>query len=215
MAVAATVPAFHRPEPEVGRPPSTELLSRRPSGLWPPVLVGTLALLALAGVAIHFVVLPLDVLVAWWEPAVLKVTSDPPGAEVLVDGARLGALSPTIASVRRDRYDHVLEVSLVGHRRVHQIIRFDRARTLSFDVPLQKATSDKNSSMRIVPIVASVEKESANVSPDAGSPAPAVAPAITDAGAAADATPAAAETATAAPAAAAASPDAGGSVLGN
>jgi hypothetical protein len=210
MAVAATLPAFSRPDPEMGRPPATELLNRRSAGLWPPVLVGTLALLALAGVAIHFVVLPLDVLVAWWEPAALKVSSDPPSAEVLVDGARISALTPAITSVKRDRYDHVLEVTLSGYRPVHQIIRYDRARILSFDVPLQKATSGGNSAIRVVPIAAPGEKERVNASPDAGSPGVAPATAASDAGAASDASPTAAETAaTAAPAAAAAITDAG------
>ncbi|MEA2699336.1 MAG: hypothetical protein QOI66_3607 [Myxococcales bacterium] len=207
MAVAATLPAFSRPDPEMGRPPATELLNRRSAGLWPPVLVGTLALLALAGVAIHFVVLPLDVLVAWWEPAALKVTSDPPTAEVLVDGARISSLTPAITSVKRDRYDHVLEVTLSGYRPAHQIIRYDRARILSFDVPLQKATSDVNSGIRVVPIAASVEKEKepVNASPDAGSPGVAPATAAADAGAASDAPSTAAE----AGAAAAAVTDAG------
>jgi hypothetical protein len=215
MAVAATLPAFSRPDPEMGRPPATELLNRRSAGLWPPVLVGTLALLALAGVAIHFVVLPLDVLVAWWEPASLKVTSDPPSAEVLIDGARISALTPAITSVKRDRYDHVLEVTQPGYRPAHQIIRYDRARILSFDVPLQKATSDGNAGIRVVPIAASVEKEKEprNVAPDAGSPgvAPATAGADAGAGAATDALSNVAETAAVAvPAAAAAVTDAGG-----
>ncbi|HEY2901402.1 MAG TPA: protein kinase [Polyangia bacterium] len=152
LAVAATMPALHRPEPELGEPLSEDDLRPRPVGLWPPVLLGTMALLALAAVAVHFVLVPLDVLVTWLQPAALTVASDPPGADVLLDGVKLGTPTPVATSVARDRFDHVLEVSRAGYRRVHQVVRYDRARSLAFDVALQKSSGSDLGALRFVPL---------------------------------------------------------------
>jgi hypothetical protein len=146
------MPALRRPEPELGDPLSEDDLRPRPVGLWPPVLLGTMALLALAAVAVHFVLVPLDVLVTWLQPAALTVASDPPGAEVLLDGVKLGTPTPVATSVARDRFDHVLEVSRAGYRRVHQVVRYDRARSLAFDVALQKSSGSDLGALRFVPL---------------------------------------------------------------
>ena len=177
MAVAATLPALARPEPG-GRPSRTHSeVSDRPGvrapALWPPVLLGFLALLSLAAVAVHFVVMPLDVLASWWTPAELVVISDPPGATILLDGTRLSEPTPAKIPIARDRYDHVLELARPGYRRIHQVVRFDRARSLAFEIPLQKESGAIIEPLRARPLVVAIPQVAA----------PATAPA-TDAGAA-------------------------------
>jgi hypothetical protein len=188
MAVAATLPALVRPEPG-GRASRTHEIADRPGirapALWPPVLLGFLALLSLAGVAVHFVVMPLDVLASWWTPADLVVISDPPGATILLDGTRLSEPTPAKIPIARDRYDHVLELSRPGYRRIHQVVRFDRARSLAFEIPLQKESGAIIEPMRARPLVVATPPATAPAADAGAAPASDAGPA-SDGGAASD-----------------------------
>jgi hypothetical protein len=88
--------------------------------------------------AVHLAVVPLDVLVVWRKPAALAITTDPQGATAELDGTMLPARTPTQTTVRRDRFDHVLELSAPGHRTVRQTLRYDGAVSLSVSARLEK-----------------------------------------------------------------------------
>ncbi len=55
-----------------------------------------------------------------------------------LDGTMLPARTPTQTTVRRDRFDHVLELSAPGHRTVRQTLRYDGAVSLSVSARLEK-----------------------------------------------------------------------------
>jgi serine/threonine-protein kinase len=102
----------------------------------------TLLVLAAGGAAaVHFLFVPLDVLVTWRNPARVSIATDPSGATLRLDGATLDSTSPTAISVQRDRADHVLEAARAGYLPAHQTIRFDRSVVLSFRLELQKDAS--------------------------------------------------------------------------
>jgi serine/threonine protein kinase len=109
-----------------------------PSGLWRPMVVAVAALVVLAALAVHLMFIPLDVLYAWRAPATLYVASEPEGGAVLLDGARLGGVTPTRVEVRRDRLEHRLEIEYPGFRPAREVIRYDRSVTLSALIALQK-----------------------------------------------------------------------------
>jgi len=88
--------------------------------------------------AVHFAVMPLDVLVVWRKPATLSITSEPEGAVVKLDGEPLAALTPTEAIVRRDRSDHVLQIATPGYHAARQTVRYDGAVALAAHVRLEK-----------------------------------------------------------------------------
>jgi hypothetical protein len=109
----------------------------RSLGLWPPVAVSVAAVLVLAASVVHIAFVPLDVLLAWRRPAELVVTSEPEGAAVTLDGVA-AARTPLRQSIKRDRFDHVLDLALAGYLPVREIIRTDRSVELSRAVVLQK-----------------------------------------------------------------------------
>jgi hypothetical protein len=103
-----------------------------------------LTLLVLAGgaaAAVHFLFVPLDVLVTWRNPAHVSIATEPSGSLLRLDGTTLDSTSPTAISVRRDRADHVLEATRIGYLPARQTIRFDRSVVLSFRLELQKDAS--------------------------------------------------------------------------
>jgi serine/threonine protein kinase len=110
----------------------------RSGGAWRLVAVALAAMLLLAVGAVHLAVVPLDVLIVWRQPTTLAVASEPTGASVKVDGVALPGLSPTKAAIRRDRFDHVLQLSKPGYKPARQIVRYDESVTLSVMVRLDK-----------------------------------------------------------------------------
>jgi tRNA A-37 threonylcarbamoyl transferase component Bud32 len=110
----------------------------RGGSTWRPfVIIVCAALLLMAG-AVHLAVVPLEVLVVWPKPATLTITSEPEGAAVKLDGVVVAGLTPTQATVRRDRFDHVMQLSAPGHRATRQIVRYDGAVRLAVAVRLEK-----------------------------------------------------------------------------
>jgi len=130
-----TPPATRRPRRETARLHVTR------TGAWRPVVVAVAAVLILVAFAVHLAVVPLEVLFTWQSPADVFVTSEPEGALVKLDGVALADRAPLRASVRRDRVDHVLEVSYPGYRTSTEIIRYDRSVVLSLLIRLQKEPS--------------------------------------------------------------------------
>ena len=108
---------------------------------WRPLVLAIAASVLLVAGAVHLLVVPLDVLVVWRKPAPLVVTSEPEGALVRLDGAPLGAPTPTETMVHRDRYDHVLECRGPGYRSLRRIVRYDGAVTLAVSARLDKAST--------------------------------------------------------------------------
>jgi eukaryotic-like serine/threonine-protein kinase len=105
---------------------------------WRAIFV-LLILMAGGGVAaVHYFVVPVDVLVAWRKPARLAIATEPDGASLRLDGVTLSAPSPTIVSVKRDLADHVIEATLPGYRPARAIARYEKSLGLSFLLRLQK-----------------------------------------------------------------------------
>jgi hypothetical protein len=110
----------------------------RSLGLWPPVAVAVAAVLVLGASVVHIAFVPLDVLLVWRQPAQLVVTSEPDGAAITLDGVTATARTPLKQPIKRDRYDHVLDLALEGYLPVREIIRTDRSVDLSRAIVLQK-----------------------------------------------------------------------------
>ena len=119
----------------------TDRIHAGTTGLWRPIVVGILAVLIVAAYAVHVAVIPLEVLASWTRPATLYVASEPDGASVKVDGVALPDPAPTKTAVKRDRIDHLIEVSAPGYRPVREMVRYDREVVLSFVLRMQKETA--------------------------------------------------------------------------
>jgi len=102
-----------------------------------PVVLTLLALSIVAAALVHVKVIPLNVLVLWMKPAPLSVTSEPAGADVILDGRPVIGETPTRTSVKRDRADHVVQVSKAGYKNATKTIRFDRTPELSAALTLE------------------------------------------------------------------------------
>jgi tRNA A-37 threonylcarbamoyl transferase component Bud32 len=148
-AVAVAVAVDRRPAPAerpAFAPPVTAPRPRRetarvvlrPGATWRPLALALLAVLLLVAGGVHLFVVPLEVLAVWRKPATLAIATEPGGAAVRLDGAALPAATPTQAIVRRDRYDHLLEVDAAGYRPARQTIRYDGAVALAATVRLEK-----------------------------------------------------------------------------
>ena len=116
--------------------PGLTLVTRR-RRLWVPVLVVLLSVLAAAAALVHLVVVPLPVAAVWLQPTDLLIESQPPGAEIMLDGKKLPALTPTRAQVRRDLAVHEVELRKEGFLPVSRPIRYDRAVDLALTVALE------------------------------------------------------------------------------
>jgi PEGA domain len=112
-----------------------QLRSRSP---WRAIFVLFILMAGAAVAALHYFVIPVDVLVAWLKPARLSIATEPDGATVRLDGVTLAAPSPTAVSVKRDLADHVIEATLPGYRPARAIARYERSLGLSFLLRLQK-----------------------------------------------------------------------------
>jgi hypothetical protein len=110
----------------------------RSGGAWRGLVVVLAALLLVGAGVVHFKVAPLDVVVVWRKPATLTIASEPAGATVKLDGADLVGVTPLQTTVKRDRAEHVLELSAPGHRPARQVVRYDGAVVLASTVHLEK-----------------------------------------------------------------------------
>jgi len=118
-------------------PGLTPVTRRR--GLWAPVLVVLLCVLAAAAGLVHLVVVPLQVAAVWFRPTTLLIDSQPPGAEVAIDGKKLDAPTPVRVPVKRDLAVHAVDLRKEGFLPVSRPIRYDRTVDLAFAVPLEPA----------------------------------------------------------------------------
>jgi hypothetical protein len=107
---------------------------------WRAVVIAIAAALLLVAGGVHFFVVPLDVLVVWRRPATFAIASEPLGAVAKLDGVTVG-VTPAFASVRRDRADHVLQLSAPGYREARLSVRFDASVTLSARARLDKEST--------------------------------------------------------------------------
>jgi len=114
--------------------PAPQMRPKRRVG---PVLLVLVLALGAAAAGVHLKVIPLDVLVVWLKPAELQVSSNPAGADVILDGRPVTGQTPTQVQVKRDRADHVLEVSKTGFNSARQTIRFDRTPALAASLSLE------------------------------------------------------------------------------
>jgi hypothetical protein len=102
-----------------------------------PVLVVLFVVLAAAAVLVHLVVVPLPVAAVWFQPATLLVESQPAGAEVVLDGAKLPSPTPVRLQVRRDLAVHAVDLRKQGFLPASRAIRYDRAIDLALTVALE------------------------------------------------------------------------------
>ncbi|MES1209226.1 MAG: serine/threonine-protein kinase, partial [Pseudomonadota bacterium] len=102
----------------------------------PRVLVVLVLLLGGAAAAVHTQVMPLNVAAVWLKPGRLLVRSDPAGATVKLDGRPQTERTPLSIDVKRDRAEHVLELSRDGSKPATRTIRLDRTVVLeqAFDL---------------------------------------------------------------------------------
>jgi hypothetical protein len=135
----APVPLANAPRP---RRETARVIVRDGSHVWPVVIALGAAVVVIAAI-VHFAVVPLDVLAVWRQPATLTITSDPPGAAVRLDGVALPDATPAHVAVRRDRYEHVLQLTAPGHRAARQTIRYDHAVALATTVHLEREDAPK------------------------------------------------------------------------
>jgi len=102
-----------------------------------PVVLTLLAVLIVAAALVHVKVMPLNVAILWTKPAPLSVTSEPAGADVTLDGRPVIGETPTRTTVKRDRADHVLQVSKTGYKSASKTVRFDRTPEVSASLTLE------------------------------------------------------------------------------
>jgi serine/threonine protein kinase len=99
------------------------------------------AVLGVAVAAVHFAIVPLNVLAVWRQPARLEVDSTPAGAEVYIDGRRLSARTPTFTDVTRDTVPHIIEVRLEGFRSETQRMFYSKSVKLEVSMRLTGAAN--------------------------------------------------------------------------
>jgi serine/threonine protein kinase len=168
-------PIFYAPPPPPPRRRTGEMTSvvARKAGVLAPGRVLLLLFLLAAGVAgvaavVHFMIVPLEVVLVWGQPARLHVRTNPRGAEVFLDGQRLSARTPTYTEIYRDRRSHTLEVHADGYQTETRQIRYDRRVNLEETLDLQPASA---------PAIEPVGPPPGAAPTTTGSPAPATTPA--------------------------------------
>jgi serine/threonine protein kinase len=144
------LPSGRRQTGPHGSPPPSFVMPRearetarvqlRSSGSWLKRLLAVLVLVAGAAAAVHFYLVPLEVLVVWRQPARVSLTTDPSGASLRLDGALVDT-SPTSVSVTRDRLDHTVEATKPGYRPARATVRFDRSVGITVRVHLEPEPS--------------------------------------------------------------------------
>lgn len=112
----------------VARPPSApgrrRRQQRRHNLAW-AILILT-ALVASTLLSIHVYIMPLPVAALYFRPAFIDVTSEPPGADVYVDGLKVLGTTPAVVEVRRDHQEHTIEVRKEGLLPATTKLRYDR-----------------------------------------------------------------------------------------
>jgi hypothetical protein len=136
---AQVLPPFSRQYPPNSGIPTAIISLPRRRGPWRAIVVLLLVGLSAGAAVVHYKVVPLDVAAVWLKPAWLSVNSDPSGANVTLDGRAIPDPTPTRVEVKRDRAEHVLEVTRAGSLPVRTTVRFDRAVALSETVVLPPA----------------------------------------------------------------------------
>ena len=143
-AVLVAPPQMISPRPTLPMPfgvgssgltPALTPVTRR-RGLWAPVLVVLVFVLAATAVLVHLVVVPLPVAAVWFRPAPLLIESQPAGAEVVLDGRKLPTPTPVRVQVRRDLAVHAVDLRKPGFLPASRAIRYDRAIDLALTVAL-------------------------------------------------------------------------------
>jgi serine/threonine protein kinase len=117
------------PLPDRLRRPASSPGMRRPAPVrhnlgWALLIFG--ALVASTLFSIHVYVMPLPVAAVYFRPAFIDVVSEPRGAEVFVDGARVLGTTPAVIEIRRDHRQHTIEVRKEGFVPGVQVLRYDR-----------------------------------------------------------------------------------------
>jgi tRNA A-37 threonylcarbamoyl transferase component Bud32 len=112
----------------------------REGSAWRPLVIAAAAALLIVAAGVHLFVVPLEVLAVWRTPASLTITSEPAGAEARLDGSPIEGLTPTRATIKRDRFNHVLQLSAPGYRPTRQTVRFDGSVKLAVGVRMDKET---------------------------------------------------------------------------
>jgi hypothetical protein len=103
-----------------------------------------LSVLAAAAVVVHLVVVPLPVAAVWLQPATLLIDSQPPGAEIVLDGKKLDSPTPTRLPVKRDLSAHAVGLRKEGFLPVSRPIRYDRAVELALTIALEPEPAAKS-----------------------------------------------------------------------
>jgi len=84
------------------------------------------ALIASMLFSIHVYVMPLPVAVVYFRPAFIDVVTEPPGADVFVDGKQVLGTTPAVVEVKRDHQEHKVEVHKAGYAPAARELRYDR-----------------------------------------------------------------------------------------
>ena len=141
MPAEILVPEYEPPQFATGRRPLREtarIQLRTSRRRWRQRLVVLALLLAGAGALVNFFVIPLEVLIVWGRPAALSITSQPGGANLVLDGRALAETTPVTVLVERDRSDHVVEATMRGYLPGRQVIHYDQSLRLSTFLRLER-----------------------------------------------------------------------------
>lgn len=76
--------------------------------------------------SIHLYVMPLPVAAVYFRPAFMLINSEPPGADVYLDGRRVLAATPAEIEVKRDHGEHTVELRKDGFQPSRQGLRYDQ-----------------------------------------------------------------------------------------
>jgi hypothetical protein len=115
--------------------PQMTPLAKKPKSWGRPLLV-VAALIGAAAALVHLTVIPLPVAAVWLQPADLSITSQPPGAEIVLDGQKLTLHTPAHAQVQRDAKTHKIEIIKGGFAPTSRFLRYDREVNLTVTVSL-------------------------------------------------------------------------------
>ena len=136
-------PAWNAPWPPPAPAPRPPLLPtrrratpRRNNLGWALLILGTL--IASTLFSIHVYVMPLPVAAVYFRPAFIDVVSEPRGADVFVDGAKVLGTTPATVEVRRDHRQHTIEVRKEGFLPTTQTLRYDREVHMHLSFQLQR-----------------------------------------------------------------------------
>lgn len=118
--------------------PQLTPVTKRPKRWGRALLIMVLLVGAAAGF-VHLTVVPLQVVAVWLQPAELSITSQPEGAEVVLDGQKLTVHTPGRTQVQRDLQVHKIELRKDGFAPALRTLRYDREVDLAITITLQPA----------------------------------------------------------------------------